>query len=44
MNVKIFLAETAAVFIDRADKALYLTEKLGRNGVMCFDDRHPAAA
>jgi|TARA_Y100000588_G_scaffold328269_1_gene363720 hypothetical protein len=44
MNVYVFLDETAAVIVDRADKALYLTEKFGRNCVMCEDDRHPAAA
>ena len=44
MNVYVFLDETAAVIIDRTDKALYLNENLGRNRVMCEDDQHRAAA
>ena len=43
MNVYVFLDETAAVIVDRADKALYLTEKLGRNRVMCEDNRRQPA-
>ena len=44
MSGYVFVDETAAVLIDRADKSLYLVKKLGRNRVMCEDDRQPAAA
>ena len=44
MSGYVFVDETAAVLIDRADKSLYLVKKLGRNRVMCKGDGESAAA